>query len=165
MNKFYDIIIAKHREYTQYNEFLEKTKLEFKDKRKDAVKEVYLLNEKSEELIVPEEFTNRLYELQIEEQTYMQDLQNIFYTLYLNVKTYLELADGIILPKEVTELCESLEYLVPKPFFIIDDKFSAKEIEKGRLQQRKETITKNYELEKIKQVVLQAIEAEQNKKE
>lgn len=169
MNKFYDIIIAKHKEYLLYNEFLEKTRLEFKDKRKTAVEKVYQLNfndsNETEELIVPEEFTELLYDLQVEEQTYMQDLQSIFYSLYLSVKTYLEIGDGMVLPKEVTELCESLEYLMPKPFFIVDDKLAAKEVEKGRLEKRKEILTKSYELEKIKTLILQAIEAQNNTKE
>lgn len=169
MNKFYDIIISKHKEYLLYNEFLEKIKLESKDKRKTAVEKVYQLNfnesNESEALIVPDEFTELLYDLQVEEQTYMQDLQSIFYNLYLSVKTYLEIGDGMVLPKEITELCESLEYLMPKPFFIVDDTISAKEVEKGRLEKRKETLTKNYELEKIKNLILQAIEAQKNTKE
>jgi len=169
LNKFYDIIISKHKEYLLYNEFLEKTKLDFKDKRQSAVEKVYQLNfnesKEVEELIVPEEFTNLLYDLKIEETIYMQDLQNIFYTLYLNVKTYLEIGDGMILPKEITELCESLEYLIPKPFFVVDSKLSAKETEKGRLEQRKESLTKGLELEQIKNIVLQAIKAQENTKE
>lgn len=169
MNKFYDIIIAKHKDYLLYNEFLEKTRLEFKDKRKEAVDKVYKLNlndsNESEEIVVPEEFPALLYDLQVEEQTYMQDLQSIFYSLYLSVKTYLEIGDGMVLPKEILELCESLEYLMPKPFFIIDDKLAAKEVEKGRLEKRKEIITKSYELEKIKTLILQAIEAQNNTKE
>lgn len=167
MNKFYDLIIAKHKEYLLYNEFLEKTKLEFKDKRQIAVKEVYEENKEKEtkDIVIPEDFLKTLYDLQVEEQIYMQDLQSIFYSLYLNVKTYLEVGDGMILPKEITELCESLEYLMPKLFFVVDDKLSAKEVEKGRLEQRKETLTKNYEIDKIRQIVLQAIQAEQTKEE
>lgn len=169
MNKYYDIIIAKHKEYLLYNEFLEKIKLEFKDKRKTAVEKVYQLNfnesNEAEELIVPDEFTELLYDLQVEEQTHMQDCQALFYNLYLSVKTYLEIGDGMILPKEITELCESLEYMMPKPFFIVDEKIAAKEVEKGRLEKRKETLTKSYELEKIKNLILQAIEAQNNTKE
>lgn len=167
MNKFYDLIIAKHKEYLLYNEFLEKIKLEFKDKRQTAVKEVYEENKEKDlkDITIPEDFLKLLYDLQVEEQIYMQDLQSIFYSLYLSVKTYLEIGDGMILPKEVTELCESLGYLMPKPFFVVDEKLSAKETEKGRLDQRKETITKNYEIYKIRQIVLQSIQAEQNNKE
>lgn len=169
LNKFYDIIISKHKEYLLYNEFLEKIKLEFKDKRKTAVEKVYQLNfndsNESEELIVPDEFTELLYDLQVEEQTYMQDCQSLFYNLYLSVKDYSRIGDGMVLPKEITELCESLEYMMPKPFFIVDDKITAKEVEKGRLEKRKETLTKSYELEKIKNLILQAIEAQNNTKE
>lgn len=163
MNKFYDKIVAKHKEYLQYNDFLEKKKLLFKDKRQEEVKKVYELNQTTEEITVPDEFTNFLYDLQIEEQTYMQDLQSIFYTLYLYVRLYNELGDGIVLPAEITELCESLEYIIPKPYFIIDDKGAAKEIEKGRLEQRKENITKNYELEKIRNLVTHAVETQKSK--
>lgn len=160
MDKYYDLIIAEYKKYTEYNDFLEKVKMSFRDKRKLIVEEVYKLNETTDELSVPKDFTDKLYDWQVEESIHVQDTQMLFYNLYLHVKTYLELGDGIVLPKEITELCQSLESAVPKPYFVINKNGAAEEIQKGRLEEVKNFISRDIETEKIKNTVLNIIQSE-----
>lgn len=135
MSKLYDLIIAKHQEYENYNSFLERKKLEFKDKRSALLETIMEHNLTKDEVEIAEDQQEALFDLQTEEKIYNQDAMMLFYNLYINVQTYLQLDDMMVLPKEVTELCTSLEYTIPKTVFVINSRGFAEEREKGKLKE------------------------------
>ena len=134
-NKQYDIIVAKYEEYGNYNSFLERKKLELKDKRKALLEEIMNHNLTRDEIEIKEEQKTNLFDLQTEEKIYHQDAQILFYNLYLLVENYLQLEDTIVLPKDITELCTELTYTIPKTVFIVNNKGYAEEREKGKLKE------------------------------
>ena len=168
MNKFYDIILQHFLEYEQYNKFLQEKQLELVEKRKQNAKEVQDIvssGQTPDEAII-QNISDKIYDYHAEEVLYKQDCTSLYYTLYLNVKTYLQLDDVMILPKEVTELCKAFEHTLPKPYFIIEkeeDKLTAKEIEKGRANKQKDYF-KSSEVRNIQQSILNSLEAELAKK-
>ena len=161
-NKFYDTIVTKHKEYEQYNTFYIQVQEELKEKRKEELKP---LEEMAREGATPDEsilknLSDKIYEYQILEKLHRQDCELLYYNLYVNVKTYMELGEGIILPKEITELCTSLEYGMPKPYFVISaekEKLKANEFEKGRVEKRIEEF-KKYEIHNVLNIVKQEME-------
>jgi hypothetical protein len=67
---------------------------------------------------------------------YRNDVQLLFINLFKSIESYKLIEDSPDLPKEITDLCQELEFTVPKTVFIVD---------KGVLKERVEGIT-----EKIK---------------
>jgi hypothetical protein len=168
MNKFYDIIIAQHLEYEQYNKFLQEKQHELAEKRKENAKVIEQIAKTGQ---TPDEaniqnISYKIYDYHAEEVLYKQDCQSLFYTLYLNVKTYLQLENLMILPKEIVDLCKTFEHTLPKPYFIVEkeeDKLVAKEIEVGRADKQKDFFKSN-EVRNIQQQIKNTLEAELAKK-
>lgn len=168
MNKFYDIILQQFSEYEQYNKFLQEKQLELGEKRKQNAKEVQdiVVNGQTPDEAILQNISDKIYDYHAEEVLYKQDCTSLYYTIYLNVKTYLQLEDVMILPKEITELCKAFEHTLPKPYFIIEkegEKLVAKEIEKGRANKQKDYF-KSSEVRNIQQSILNSLEAELAKK-
>jgi hypothetical protein len=167
LNKFYDIIVDRFKEYQQYNKFLLEKQEELREKRKENARPLEQMLKDGQ---VPDEaliknISDNIYDYHSEEVLYKQDCSQLFYTLYLNVKTYLELGEGMILPKEITELCTSLEHTIPKPFFVVElenEKLAAKEIEKGRAEKQREFF-KTLEVDGIRNQILKTLQAELEK--
>ena len=130
-NKFYDLVVDKFKEYTNYNKFLQEKQEELREKRKENAKplEQMLKDGQVPDDSLIESMSNNIFDYHSEEVLYKQDCSMLFYDLDRNVKTYLELGEGMILPKEITELCTSLEHTLPKPYFVVElekDKLVAK---------------------------------------
>lgn len=156
MNKLYDIVLQKYTEYNEYNEFLEQEKLRLKDARKELLKKVLEENLETEEVHISDEVQEKLFDFQTEEKIYSQDAQMLFYNLYNLVETYQSLEDMMVLPKEVLELCETLNYLVPKTIFVIEAG-KPKEREKGKLEEIKNPFYKNQQLKIFKDSLIPQI--------
>lgn len=167
INKFYDIIVNKFKEYESYNKFLLEKQEELREKRKENAKplEQMLKDGQTPDENIIKDISDKIYEYHAEEVLYKQDCSSLFYTLYLSVKTYLELGEGMILPKEVTELCTSLEHTIPKLYFVVEldkDKLVAKEIEKGRAEKQREFF-QTAEVQNIRNSILNTLNTELEK--
>ena len=168
MNKFYDIILQQFSEYEQYNKFLQEKQLELGEKRKQNAKglqDIVSSGQTPNDAII-QNISDKIYDYHAEEVLYKQDCTSLYYTLYLNVKTYLQLEDVMILPKEITELCKAFEHTLPKSYFVIElekDNLVAKEIEKGRADKQKDFF-KSSEVKNIQQSILNSLEVELAKK-
>ncbi len=166
-NKFYDVIVDKFKEYQNYNTFLQEVQEELREKRKENTKplEQMLKEGQIPDDALIENISDKIYDYHSEEVLYKQDCSLLFYNLYINVKTYIELGEGMILPKEITELCTSLEHTIPKPYFIVElekDKLAAKEIEKGRAEKQK-LYFKSQEVQSIRNQILGNLKVELDK--
>jgi len=166
-NKFYDIVVNKYKEYEQYNKFLQEKQEELLEKRKENARplEQMLKDGQIPDDALIKNISDNIYDYQAEEVLHKQDCSSLFYSLYLNVKTYLELGEGMILPKEITELCTSLEHTIPKPYFVVElekDKLVAKEIETGRADKQR-AYFKGSEVQNIRNQILQTLNAELEK--
>lgn len=158
MNKFYDLVLSNYKNYERYNQFLQEKQLELIEKRKEnsnLIEEIVAKGEVPDDAII-QDVSDKIYDYHAEEVLYKQDCVYLFFTLYLSVKLYLQLDDMMVLPKEVTELCQNLEHTIQKPYFVIElekDKLSAKEIEKGRADKQKDYF-KTDEVKNIQQFVM-----------
>lgn len=166
-NKLYDVIVDKFKEYQNYNTFLQEVQEELREKRKENAKplEQMLKEGQIPDDALIENISDKIYDYHSEEVLYKQDCSLLFYNLYINVKTYIELGEGMILPKEITELCTSLEHTIPKPYFIVElekDKLAAKEIEKGRAEKQK-LYFKSQEVQSIRNQILGNLNVELDK--
>ena len=167
LNKFYDIIIAQHLEYENYNKFLQEKQVELNEKRKENAKTIEQIAASGQ---IPDEasiqnISDKIYDYHTEEVLYKQDCISLFYTLYLNVKTYIQIEGGMILPKEITELCKSLEHTMPKPYYIVekkDSKLIVSEVEVGRAEKQRNYF-KSSEVKRIQEDVLKMLENELDK--
>ena len=167
LNKFYDIIVEQHSNYEQYNKFLQTKQAELAEKRKENAKEIkdLILSGETPEENVLEELSNKVYEYQAEEVLYKQDCQTLYYNLYINVKTYMQLEGGMILPDEIVNVCKAFEHTLPKPYFVIEkegESLVAKEIEVGRVEKQKEFF-KSVDVKNIQQSIINALTLELDK--
>jgi hypothetical protein len=132
MNKLYDIIIREYNKYLEYNVFFEKEKLKLKEARVNLLKDQV----KNPEQDITERAENLIFDVLIQEKIYSQDLQMLFYNLYVLVKSYQELEDVMVLPKELIQLCADYEHIVPKTVFVVVNS-TAEEREKGTAEKIK----------------------------
>lgn len=128
MNKFYDLILAKYKDYLAYNSAVEITDKNGKEKRKQ------LLKEAMEAEKVAEGSEQVMADIIIFERILKEDAQRLFYELYNLVEVYTQLEDTIELPEELVETCKNLSHLIPKTFFALNSKGEPEEKEKGALE-------------------------------
>jgi hypothetical protein len=128
----YDTIVNQYNEYTAYNEIFEKEKERLQEVRKGILNRI--VNGDKEN--IDEEIEKLVFESVLQQNLYRNDVQLLFINLFKSIESYKLIEDSPDLPKEVTDLCQELEFTVPKTVFIVD---------KGVLKERVEGIT-----EKIK---------------
>lgn len=150
MNKFYDIIVEEYTKYKLYNDFFEKEKAAAKEKRQSFLENA-LKKENPEEGL-----EEQLFDLISKEKVYSSDVQLLFNNLYTLVKVYQQLDDMMILPKEITEICEQYEHVVPKTLFIVNQN-GAEEREKGVYDNLRNAWYRTGALEVIKKQIEQQL--------
>jgi hypothetical protein len=128
----YDTIVNQYNEYTAYNEIFEKEKERLQEARKGVLNRI--VNGDKEN--IDEEIEKLVFESVLQQNLYRNDVQLLFINLFKSIESYKLIEDSPDLPKEITDLCQELEFTVPKTVFIVD---------KGVLKERVEGIT-----EKIK---------------
>jgi hypothetical protein len=128
----YDTIVNQYNEYTAYNEIFEKEKERLQEARKGILNRI--VNGDKEN--IDEEIEKLVFESVLQQNLYRNDVQLLFINLFKSIESYKLIEDSPDLPKEITDLCQELEFTVPKTVFIVD---------KGVLKERVEGIT-----EKIK---------------
>jgi hypothetical protein len=128
----YDTIVNQYNEYTAYNEIFEKEKERLQEARKEILNRI--VNGDKEN--IDEEIEKLVFESVLQQNLYRNDVQLLFINLFKSIESYKLIEDSPDLPKEITDLCQELEFTVPKTVFIVD---------KGVLKERVEGIT-----EKIK---------------
>jgi hypothetical protein len=124
----YDTIVNQYNEYTAYNEIFEKEKERLQEARKGILNRI--VNGDKEN--IDEEIEKLVFESVLQQNLYRNDVQLLFINLFKSIESYKLIEDSPDLPKEITDLCQELEFTVPKTVFIVD---------KGVLKERVEGIT------------------------
>jgi hypothetical protein len=125
----YDTIVNQYNEYTTYNEIFEKEKERLQESRKKILNSIVNGDKEG----VDEEIENLVFDSVLQQNLYRNDVQLLFMNLFKSVQSYKLIEDSPDLPKEITDLCQELEYTVPKTVFVVD---------KGGLKERVEGVTK-----------------------
>lgn len=150
INVFYDRIISIYNQYNNYLFFVEEKRKELFEKRKSIAK-VLIDGDDNSVLDIA-------FDVVYLDKIYSNDLNLIFNNLYHLVSAYNEIEDIMVLPKEVVELCNSYEAIVPKTVFVIDEKREGKERVLGTVDKIKESLSEIGELDKLMEYFKKSIE-------
>jgi hypothetical protein len=138
----YDTIVNQYNEYTAYNNLLEKS-IEKINKKRDSILQKVI--DKDE---VDEEINDLIFDTLLQKKLYKNDVQLLFYNLYKSVEFYKQIEDAPELPKEVVDLCQELEFTIPKTVFIVD-KENLKERVEGTVGKVKKSWVDTGEVQRI----------------
>jgi hypothetical protein len=140
----YDTIVNQYNEYTAYNEIFEKEKERLQEARKEILNRI--VNGDKEE--VDEEIEKLVFESFLQQNLAKNDVKLLFINLFKSVESYKLTEDSPDLPKEITELCQELEHIIPKTSFVVD-KGTLKERVKGISEKIKVSLYNSGELKKL----------------
>lgn len=141
-NQLYDRIVNLYKQYLNNVNFIERKKKDFADKRKEIAQ--MLVDSEGDDALEKVSF-----ELFIEDNIHVNDVNLIFNKLYTLVEAYSELDNAIVLPKEITETCTKYADIVMKTIYVVNDSLISEERVKGSLDKIKENLAKTGEIKSM----------------
>jgi triacylglycerol esterase/lipase EstA (alpha/beta hydrolase family) len=141
-NQLYDRIVNLYKQYLNNVNFIERKKKDFADKRKEIAQ--MLVDSEGDDALEKVSF-----ELFIEDNIHVNDVNLIFNKLYTLVEAYSELDNAILLPKEITETCTKYADIVMKTIYVVNDSLISEERVKVSLEKIKENLAKTGEIKSM----------------
>lgn len=141
-NQLYDRIVNLYKQYLNNVNFIDRKKKDFAAKRKEIAQ--MLVDSEGEDALEKVSF-----ELFIEDNIHVNDVNLIFNKLYTLVEAYSELDNVILLPKEITETCTKYTDIVMKTIYVVNDSLISEERVKGSLDKIKENLAKTGEIKSM----------------